>query len=153
MRLGLAKKYRTYSASWMKVAYVNFYRSFCPRPDHTFQEIMAWSLSGFPSGPLLVYVPFSIMETAKTAHIMASSAITQNMPSLSGLASVSSKFQEPMAPGSWIQDSTAQQQLELTAQWHIWQLPPEGSVTISFSVLSSLEKMDVPGSGKPTVMK
>jgi len=32
-------------------------------------------------------------------------------------------------------------------------LPPEGSVTISFSVLSSLEKMGVPGSGKPTVMK
>jgi len=32
-------------------------------------------------------------------------------------------------------------------------LPPEGSVTISFSVLSSLEKMGVPGSGKPTAMK
>ena len=31
-------------------------------------------------------------------------------------------------------------------------LPPEGSVTISFSVLSSLEKMGVPGSGKPTAM-
>jgi len=32
-------------------------------------------------------------------------------------------------------------------------LPPEGSVTISFSILSSLEKMGVPGSGKPTAMK
>jgi len=27
-------------------------------------------------------------------------------------------------------------------------LPPEGSITISFSILSSLEKMGVPGSGK-----
>jgi len=69
----------------------------------TFQEIMAWSLSGFPLGPLPVYVPFSIMETANTASIMASSAIIQNMPSPTGLASVSSKIQEPMAPGSWIQ--------------------------------------------------
>jgi len=31
-------------------------------------------------------------------------------------------------------------------------LSPEGSITISFSVLSSLEKMGVPGSGKPTAM-
>jgi len=29
-------------------------------------------------------------------------------------------------------------------------LPPEGSITVSFSVLSSLKKMSVPGSGKPT---
>jgi len=28
---------------------------------------MAWSLSGFPSGQLPVYVPFSTKETAKTA--------------------------------------------------------------------------------------
>jgi len=34
----------------------------------------------FPSGPLPVYVPFSTKETAETAGIMASSAITQNIP-------------------------------------------------------------------------
>jgi len=75
----------------------------CTRPDSTFLEFMAWSLFGFPSGPLPVYLPFSIMETAKTASIMASSAYIQNIPSPTGLASVSSKIQEPMAPGSWIQ--------------------------------------------------
>ena len=82
-----------------------FIEVFSPRPDRTFQEIMAWSLSGFPSGPLPVDVPFSIMETAKTASIMASSAIIQNMPSPTGLASVSSKIQElvALAVGSKIQ--------------------------------------------------
>jgi len=91
-----------------------FIEVFSPRPDHTFQEIMAWSPSGFPSGPLPVAVLFSTKETAKTASIMASSAIIQNMPSPTDLTSVSSKIQEPMAPGSWIQDSTAQQLLAIT---------------------------------------
>jgi len=37
------------------------------RPDYAFVEFMVWSLFGFPSGPLPVYVPFSTKETAKTA--------------------------------------------------------------------------------------
>jgi len=41
---------------------------------------MAWSLFGFHSGPLPVYIPCSTKETAETAGIMASSAITQNIP-------------------------------------------------------------------------
>jgi len=56
-----------------------FTQVFSPRPDSTFVEFMAWSLFGFPSGPLPVYVPFSTKETAETAGIMASSAITQNI--------------------------------------------------------------------------
>jgi len=45
-----------------------FIEVFSPRPDHTFQEIMAWSLSGFPSGPLPVNVLFSTKETAKNCQ-------------------------------------------------------------------------------------
>ena len=44
-----------------------FTQVFMNRPDCTFQEIMAWSLFGFPSGPLPVYISFSIKETTKTA--------------------------------------------------------------------------------------
>jgi len=56
-----------------------FTQVFSPRPDCTFVEFMAWSLFGFPSGPLPVYVPFSTKETAETAGIMTSLAITQNI--------------------------------------------------------------------------
>jgi len=54
----------------------NFYTSFyAPGHDRTFQEIMAWSLFGFPSGPLPVYVSFSTKETAKTADPTAPLAV------------------------------------------------------------------------------
>jgi len=80
-----------------------FIEVFSPRPDHTFQEIMAWSLFGFPSGPLPVYVPFSTKETAKTADPTAPLAVYSRFNCLSAVGvtdptaqlAVASKIQLP----------------------------------------------------------
>ena len=53
----------------------HLHKFLCTRPDCTFQEIMAWSLFGFPSGPLPVYILFSTKETAKTAGPTAPLAV------------------------------------------------------------------------------
>jgi len=50
----------------MALSYVNFYTSLCTRPDCHCKEIMAWSLSGFPSGPLPVLHTFSTKFHAKS---------------------------------------------------------------------------------------
>jgi len=52
-----------------------FKQVFSSRPDCTLAELMAWSLSGFPSGPLPVYVPLSTKETVKTAYPTAPLAV------------------------------------------------------------------------------
>jgi len=51
---------------------------------------MAWSLFGFPSGPLPVYVPFSTQETAKTADPTAPLAVYPkfNCPTVVGVDSL-----------------------------------------------------------------
>ncbi len=71
-----------------------FIEVFSPRPDCTFKEFMAWSLSGFPSGPLPVYISYSTKETVKTSNCR-----------------------------QFTQDSTVQLQLELLVQQPSWQLP------------------------------
>ncbi len=72
-----------------------FMEILCTRPDHTFQEIMAWSLSGFPSGPLPIYIPFSIWKQLKLPvlwHLQPLPRIC--LVQMTHLASVSSKIQE-----------------------------------------------------------
>jgi len=64
---------------------------------------MAWSLFGFPSGPLPVYIPFSTKETAKTADPTAPLAVYPrfNCPTVVGVdgpmmhVAVASKIQLP----------------------------------------------------------
>jgi len=48
---------------------------------------MAWSLFGFPSGPLPVYIPFSTKEIAKTADPTAPLAVYPrfNCPTVVGV--------------------------------------------------------------------
>jgi len=57
------------------------------RPDCTFMEIMTWSLSFFPSGPLPVYVPSSTRETAKVT-----ASIKQKIDRRVGASLVESEF-------------------------------------------------------------
>jgi len=52
-----------------------FEQVFSPRPDCTLVEFMAWSLFGFPSGPLPVYILFSTKETAKDEDPTATLAV------------------------------------------------------------------------------
>jgi len=80
-----------------------FIEVFSPTPDRTFQEIMAWSLFGFPSGPLPVYMSFSTKETAKTAGSTAPLAVYSRFNCLSAVGvtdptaqlAVASKIQLP----------------------------------------------------------
>jgi len=55
-----------------------FIQGFSPRPNCTFVKFMAWSLFGFPSGPLPVFISFSTQETAKTAGPTAPLAVSQD---------------------------------------------------------------------------
>jgi len=67
-------------------------------------EFMAWSLFGFPSGPLPVYVPVSTKETAKTADPTAPLAVYPrfNCPTVVGVdgpmshVAVASRIQLPI---------------------------------------------------------
>jgi len=81
----------------------------CTRPDSAFVEFMAWSLFGFPSGPLPVYVPFSTKETAKNCR---SNCTFGSLPKIQ-LPNSSWSWWPNVACGSCLQDSTA----------HWYQLP------------------------------
>jgi len=75
-----------------------------PKPDITFVEFMAWNLSGFPSGPLPVYVSFSTKKTAKFADPTAPLAVYPrfNCPTVVGVdgstvhVAVASRIQLPI---------------------------------------------------------